>query len=131
VRAPAIRTFYRVVRNDPPTIEDFLPHGSRRPPPWRNPTPEQLASWSAVSIYVTEEGARDQALAVRQAGRSIGDFKSEAAAMRAVLDAADLHGPEFVETFVLVGYDQGKPRGIASGADLLKLARKRCQATSA
>ena len=71
---PEPRTFYRVVRNNPPLRKDFLPHGARRPPPWRNPTPEQLASWYAVSTYVTEEGARDQALAVREAGRSIGDF---------------------------------------------------------
>src|SRR6266704_2435946 len=73
MEASAPRTFYRVVKNDPPTIEDFLPHRARRPPPSRNPTPAQLASWNAVSTYVTEEGARDQALAVRVAGRSIGD----------------------------------------------------------
>jgi hypothetical protein len=72
--APAPRTFYRIVKHDPPTPDDFLPHSARRPPPGRNPTPEQRASWDAVSTYINEDGARAQALAVRETGRSLGDF---------------------------------------------------------
>lgn len=74
--APAPRTFYRVVRHSPrPTLEDVQSHEARgRRPPWRNPTPGQLASWHAVSSYVTEEAARAQAIEIRAAGRSIGDY---------------------------------------------------------
>ncbi len=70
------RTYYRVVRHSPkPILEDFQSLEARgRRPPWRNPTPEQLASWRAVSTYVTEEAARAQALVVRATGRSIGDY---------------------------------------------------------
>ncbi len=61
-----------------------------------------------------------------ESGNVLGEFDSEVAALLAVLDAADLHGPEYVETFALVGDQNGTLKGIASGSDLLKLAHQRC-----
>lgn len=66
-----------------------------------------------------------------ESGNVIGDFPTEVAALRAVLDAADLNGPAYVESFALVGDVHGKPKGIASGAELLQRARRRCGAISA
>lgn len=66
-----------------------------------------------------------------ESGNVIGDFASEVAALRAVLDAAELNGPAYIESFALVSADDGKPKGIASGAELLLLARRRCGAISA
>jgi hypothetical protein len=62
-----------------------------------------------------------------ESGNIIGDFGSEVAALRAVLDAAELNGAASIESFALVGYGHGKPKGIAAGADLLRLARQRGQ----
>jgi hypothetical protein len=66
-----------------------------------------------------------------ESGNVIGNFVSEASALLAVLDAADLNGPDYVESFALVGNDAGRPKGIASGSGLLKLAHQRCQAMPA
>lgn len=66
-----------------------------------------------------------------ESGNVISDFDSEVAALLAVLDAAELNGADYVESFALVGYDHGESKGIAGGGDLLRLARDRRQATTA
>jgi len=61
-----------------------------------------------------------------ESGNVIGDFDSELAALLAVLDAANLNGSSYVQSFALAGYQYGKAKGLASGSDLLKLAQRRC-----
>ena len=53
---------YRVVRGDPPTTADFRSHEARgRPlPPGANEQTRRL--WSGISVYDTEERARQAAL---------------------------------------------------------------------
>ena len=52
------RSFYRVVRTDPPTREDFLSHEALGIPP-RNPDDVEL--WRGVSVQSTEQQARQRA----------------------------------------------------------------------
>ncbi len=66
-----------------------------------------------------------------ESGNVIGRFDSEDAALLAVLDAADLNGAASVESLALVRNEAGKPLGIASGAELLKLAQQRNRALPA
>ena len=56
----------------------------------------------------------------------IGEFNSEADALAAVLEAVESNGEGSVALFTLVGaYDDGAVKGIAGGAELVKLARQR------
>jgi hypothetical protein len=64
-------------------------------------------------------------------GDIIGDYDSEAAALAAVRDAADLNGDGSVETYSLVVSDHGKTMGIADGSNLLHRARHRVQPATA
>jgi len=53
-------TLYRIVKNNPPTREDFLSHAALGKVP-RNPSPDLLERWQATSMYSEKRFA--QALA--------------------------------------------------------------------
>jgi hypothetical protein len=52
----AARTFYRIVKSDPPTVEDFLSYKALGVPAPRDP--QRLALWDGISVYATEAQAR-------------------------------------------------------------------------
>lgn len=54
------RTFFRIVRTNPPTREDFKSH-EELGRPLANPTPERLELWRSVSVFATEAQARSNA----------------------------------------------------------------------
>lgn len=54
------RTFFRVVKTNPPKLEDFLSNDEKgmMPP---DPRPETLLIWAGVSVYATMAQARQMA----------------------------------------------------------------------
>lgn len=52
------RTLYRIVKTNPPTIEDFFSHERRGQPLPRGAPPSLRASWTAVSTHDTIEASR-------------------------------------------------------------------------
>ena len=63
----AVRTFYRIVHSDPPLLSDFVSNAAMGRPP-RRPTPEVLRLWDGISVFVTEQQAREKALQFPQLG---------------------------------------------------------------
>lgn len=53
------RTFYRIVRGNPPTKDDFLPYAAMGGPPPADPQVRRL--WKGVSVYDTIDRARNLA----------------------------------------------------------------------
>lgn len=75
MEAPEPRTFYRVVINTPPALADFMSYKALgKAVTRRNPTPVDLATWAAVSTYVTEYAARKRAQENADRGLPIGEF---------------------------------------------------------
>ena len=56
-----MRVFYRVVRTNPPTRDDFKSYLALGKLPGPNPTPRRLRAWAGVSVYDTEAVARAKA----------------------------------------------------------------------
>lgn len=54
------RTFYRIVRSNPPSLIDFMSDEMKGLPP-RNDDPETLRLWTGLSVYVTRNQARNKA----------------------------------------------------------------------
>jgi hypothetical protein len=67
-RAASERRFYRIVKSNPPTEEDFQSHAAlgRVPPRAIRDDPEKLRSWECVSVFDTEAGARRVARTSRE-----------------------------------------------------------------
>jgi hypothetical protein len=65
---------FRVVVTDPPTIDDFKSHAARGKP--RPPT-IPVHRWDDVSVYETEQQARELVLDLRMRGRNLGSFVAE------------------------------------------------------
>ncbi len=63
-------TFYRVVRTDPPEIEDFMSADSLGRN-LTNPTAERRRLWRGISVYDTEARARKKAIKVPLLGAYI------------------------------------------------------------
>lgn len=62
----------------------------------------------------------------------VGEFDSEAEALAAVLEAVDENGDEAAALFTLIAvHDNGTSNGIAGGARLIDLARRRRQPLTA
>jgi hypothetical protein len=61
------RTFWRIVRTDPPTERDFMSNDAlgRRP---RDRDPETLRLWSGISVHATAREARRTAAAFPMLG---------------------------------------------------------------
>jgi hypothetical protein len=67
-------TFYRVVKSDPPTEEDFRSHKARGIP-LRRDTPELRRSWEGVSVYDAEEKAREAIARFPRIGQFIAEVR--------------------------------------------------------
>ena len=56
----SVRTFYRIVRTNPPTLRDFTSNAVLgRPAP--DPSPAGLRLWAGLSVQATETQARNRA----------------------------------------------------------------------
>ena len=64
------RLFYRIVRTNPPTIEDFTSNSAKGKQP-RRPDPEVLRLWEGLSAYSTVEQAQITARLFPRLGRYI------------------------------------------------------------
>jgi len=61
-----------------------------------------------------------------QSGNAIGEFDTKIDALRDVLEAVKLNGDDSVAPFLLIAVsDSGAIEGIASGVELVELARRR------
>jgi hypothetical protein len=56
-----VRVFYRVLRTNPPTRDDFKSYLALGRPPGPNPTPRRLRAWAGVSVYDTAAVAHAKA----------------------------------------------------------------------
>src|SRR5215211_7623813 len=56
------RPFYRLVRSNPPTMDDFVSNKVKGIPMAR-PDPEVALLWDGISVYATETQPRNQARA--------------------------------------------------------------------
>jgi hypothetical protein len=56
----AVRTVYRIVRNNPPTLADFTSNAAKGLP-LRDDSPEMRRLWDGISVYATEAQARNKA----------------------------------------------------------------------
>ena len=68
-----IRTFYRTVRADPPTLDDFASNRSKGLPPPDDPERRRL--WDGLSCYNTQTQARRNALKRPSLGRYIAELQ--------------------------------------------------------
>lgn len=59
--APSTWTFYRIVKGDPPTRDDFVSNQAKGRIPRRILTAEELRRWDGLSVFETEAQARRQA----------------------------------------------------------------------
>src|SRR5215213_3925060 len=68
------RSFYRLVRSNPPTLDDFRSNQAKGIPMAR-PDPEVALLWSGISVYATEAQARNQAKAKPWLGAFIAELE--------------------------------------------------------
>ena len=54
------RSFYRLIRSNPSTLDDYLSNKAKGIPMAR-PDPEVALLWDGISVYATENQARNQA----------------------------------------------------------------------
>ena len=66
----ATRTFYRIVRSNPPTLDDFTSNEAKGRP-LRDTAPETRRLWSGLSVNATEAQARRRAKQYPMLGRYI------------------------------------------------------------
>jgi hypothetical protein len=64
------RTFWRIVKGNPPAIDDFKSHAALGRQP-RIPTPELLAAWDKLSVYEEQEQALAWAVRLPRLGNYI------------------------------------------------------------
>jgi hypothetical protein len=67
------RRFYRLIRSNPPTLDDFLSNKAKGIPMAR-PDPEVALLWDGISVYATETQARNQAKAKPWLGAYIAEL---------------------------------------------------------
>lgn len=70
----AIRSFYRIVKKNPPTDRDYVTPQERRGDPPTELPEDQRRSWDALSFYDSEAGARAQAVQVPGIGKFIARY---------------------------------------------------------
>ena len=75
----AARTFYRVVKTDPPTLTDFTSNAARGRPV-RGNDPETRRLWDGLSVYATEAQARAKARQLPALGRYVARLELPAGA---------------------------------------------------
>jgi hypothetical protein len=69
------RTLYRLVRSNPPTLDDFMSYEALKVPPRRPLTSRQRDHWRGVSFYATQAAARLRARASPQLGSFIAEMQ--------------------------------------------------------
>jgi hypothetical protein len=74
----ATRTFFRITRSNPPTLNDFLSNTARRRRPPRRDA-RTLRLWDGVSVFDTEDSARRQAQRIPAIGGYIAAVQFPAA----------------------------------------------------
>lgn len=62
-----MRIVYRIVHTDPPELIDFMSNAELGRPP-RRATTEVLRLWSGISVYETEQQAREKAIEFSRLG---------------------------------------------------------------
>jgi hypothetical protein len=65
---PAFRVFHRIVRTDPPTLDDFVSNQAKGKPPPDDPA--LRAVWDGISVYSTLAQARRK----RRASPALGAY---------------------------------------------------------
>ena len=68
------RTFWRIVRTNPPAERDFLSNEAQGVPP-RDDDPETLRLWSGISMYATRTQARRTAITYPFLGRFLAEVR--------------------------------------------------------
>ncbi len=71
MEARPTKTFYSVIKTNPPSDRDYVTPFERKGPPPDSLTQEEQESWHAFSAYDTVEGARNQVLQIRGIGKFI------------------------------------------------------------
>ena len=66
-----LRTFYRIVRTDPPILDDMKSRFMLGYPPPDRLTPEERRWWDGISVFASEHQAREQARRFPRLGRFI------------------------------------------------------------
>ncbi len=67
------RRFYRIVKSDPATVEDFFSYKALGIPAPRDP--QRLALWDGISVYATEAQARGPARRIPALGGYIAEVE--------------------------------------------------------
>ena len=87
-----MRRFFRLVKHNPPVLDDFKSNLALGKEP-RNPSADLLRRWDAISVTATEELARELfRLHGPRLGRFIADFEVDERDMRNVEEDADMPG---------------------------------------
>jgi hypothetical protein len=73
-RNQQFRSFYRIVRDSPPTRRDFTSNAAQGKQP-RNPTPEVLRRWDGLSAFTTFDAALANARIFPRLGRFIAELR--------------------------------------------------------
>ena len=68
------RRFYRLVRSNPPSLDDFRSNKAKGIPLAR-PDPEVALLWDGISVYATETQARNQARAKPWLGAYVAELE--------------------------------------------------------
>lgn len=66
-----VRSFYRIAKRFPPTVEDYRTQRDFRGESGSGLSEEELWSWDAYSAFDTEDGARRQGRRIRRLGTHI------------------------------------------------------------
>jgi hypothetical protein len=70
-----VRTFYRIVATDPPTVTDLYSQKELGEPPRDPDDAEALRLWTGVSVYNTEQQARKKAVRLPFLGSFIAELR--------------------------------------------------------
>src|SRR4051795_11808283 len=73
-QAGAVRTFYRIVKTNPPTVADFTSNLALGRVP-KYPDPRVLSLWNGLSVFDQESQARQKALEAPYLGRYIAELR--------------------------------------------------------
>jgi hypothetical protein len=73
-QAQALRTFYRIVKTNPPTVADFISNLALGRVP-KHPDPRVLSLWNGLSVFDQESQARQKAREAPYLGRYIAELR--------------------------------------------------------
>jgi hypothetical protein len=73
-QADVVRSFYRIVKTDPPTVADFTSNSALGRVP-KYPDPRVVSLWSGLSVFDQDAQARQKALATPYLGQYIAELQ--------------------------------------------------------